>query len=210
MEIRLQNISKRFQFEWIFKNLCLTIPSGSHWAITGSNGSGKSTLLKCISGIQPLTEGEIAYGPEGRETNVDEIFQHLVVSAPYLELPEEFTLLEFLQFHFRFKSPKSNLDISTMLDIMYLKGHEHKPISQFSSGMKQRLKLGICFFSQTNLILLDEPTSNLDEKGVAWYLQLVQGFSHQATMLICSNDSREFSFCQNRIDIEAFKAKRRL
>lgn len=166
--------------------------------------------MKCISGIQPLTEGEIAYGPEGRETNVDEIFQHLVVSAPYLELPEEFTLLEFLQFHFRFKSPKSNLDISTMLDIMYLKGHEHKPISQFSSGMKQRLKLGICFFSQTNLILLDEPTSNLDEKGVAWYLQLVQGFSHQATMLICSNDSREFSFCQNRIDIEAFKAKRRL
>lgn len=210
MEVLLQNISKRFQYEWIFKNLDIHIPSGSHWAITGSNGSGKSTLLKCISGIQPLTEGKIRYQHHGADIAAEEVYSHLVISAPYLELPEEFTLNEFLKFHFSFKQAKPTLSLQQMVETMYLNGQEHKPISQFSSGMKQRLKLGICFFSQASLILLDEPTSNLDERGVNWYLYLIQHFSQNATIFVCSNDQREYEFCNSRIEIEAFKQKRML
>lgn len=210
MEVLLQNISKRFQYEWIFKNLDLQIADGSRWAITGSNGSGKSTLLKCVSGLQPLTEGAISYNIHGETIPSEEIYNHLVISAPYLELPEEFTLSEFLEFHFSFKQAKPGLSEKQMVEIMYLKGQEQKPISQFSSGMKQRLKLGICFFSKTNLILLDEPTSNLDEKGVKWYLHLIQHFSQDATIFVCSNDQREYSFCDNIVEIEAYKPKRML
>lgn len=210
MKIKLEKASKRFQFDWIFKDITLEIASFSHWAITGSNGSGKSTFLKCLSGLQPLTEGKITYIFEEKEISDTDIFRHLVISAPYMELPEEFSLLELMNFHFKFKSPIESLSIEEMMDIMYLKEHRNKPVFQFSSGMKQRLKLGLCFFSKINLILLDEPTSNLDKKGIDWYLHLVKEFSKDKTLFVCSNDPKEYAFCPNQIHIEDFKIKHRL
>jgi len=210
MELKLSQVSKRYQYDWIFKDIDLHIPSFSHWAITGSNGSGKSTLLKCLSGINPLTKGSIQYLDGGKEIKGEEIFKSLVISAPYMEMPEEFTLLELLQFHFKFKHPANDLTFEKMMDILYLKSHQNKPISQFSSGMKQRLKLGLCFFSESKLIFLDEPTSNLDEQGVAWYLQLVKQFSKDKTIFICSNEPKEYAFCPNEIKIEDFKHKQKL
>jgi ABC-type multidrug transport system ATPase subunit len=210
MELKLNQVSKRYQFEWIFKDINLHVPAFTQWAITGSNGSGKSTLLKCLSGLTPLTHGSISYHSEGKEINSTEVFKSLVISAPYMELPEEFTLRELLQFHFKFKSPAENISINEMIEIMYLKNHQNKPVSQFSSGMKQRLKLGLCFFSESKLVLLDEPTSNLDHQGVAWYLDLVKQFLKNKTLFICSNDPKEYSFCQNEIKIEDFKLKQNL
>lgn len=210
MRLQLNQISKRFQFDWIFRDLTLDIPPYSHWAITGSNGSGKSTLVKCISGLQPLTSGKITYSIDGNNISDSDIFRYLVMSAPYMELTEEFSLYELLTFHFKFKSPIASLSLEEMMDIMYLKEHREKPVFQFSSGMKQRLKLGLCFFSKINLILLDEPTSNLDEKGVAWYLHLVKEFSKDKTLFVCSNDPKEYGFCPNEIKIEDFKPKQKL
>jgi ABC-type multidrug transport system ATPase subunit len=210
MELKLNQASKRFQFDWIFKDISLHVPALSHWAITGSNGSGKSTLLKCLSGMTPLTHGSITYHSEGIEINSSEVFKSLVMSAPYMELPEEFTLRELLQFHFKFKRPAENITLVDMMEIMYLKNHENKPISQFSSGMKQRLKLGLCFFSDSKLVLLDEPTSNLDEQGIVWYLQLVKQYSKNKTLFICSNDPKEYSFCHHEIKLENFKLKQKL
>ena len=210
MELKLDQVSKRYQFEWIFKHITLRVPSFSHWAITGSNGSGKSTLLKFLSGMNPLTQGSISYFSGGKEIHGNEIFKSLVVSAPYMELPEEFSLRELLEFHFKFKIPAGNLNLEEMMEIMYLKNHQNKPVSQFSSGMKQRLKLGLCFFSNCQLVLLDEPTSNLDEQGIAWYLELVKQFSKDRTLFICSNNPKEYSFCPNEIHIENFKVKQKL
>ena len=102
LEIKLRQASKRFQYEWIFKNMTLDLIPGSKTAIMGSNGSGKSTLLKCISGLIPTTEGKITYFLKGIQIPDAEIYRHLVISAPYLELPEEFTLIELLKFHFKF------------------------------------------------------------------------------------------------------------
>lgn len=206
MELRLENLSKRFQYEWIFKSIDLHIPAFSHWAITGSNGSGKSTLLKCIAGVQPPTSGKVIYSKEAVNISVDDIFSHLLISAPYMELPEEFTLHEMLQFHSKFKQP-NQLSLDQMMDIMYLSSHRDKPVSQFSSGMKQRLKLGLCFFFKGNLVLLDEPTSNLDEQGISWYLHLVKEYSKDKTLFISSNDPREYSFCPNEIKMQDFKPR---
>ncbi|MCH7403631.1 ATP-binding cassette domain-containing protein [Belliella kenyensis] len=207
IRIELESASKRFQYEWIFKNIQLTIPAGSKWAITGSNGSGKSTLVKAIAGINPLSEGKIRYFTTSEEIHSDQIFNHLTISAPYLELPEEFTLLELLNFHFKFKNPLRDIDISTMLEKMYLKEHISKPINQFSSGMKQRLKLGLCFFSDVSILILDEPTSNLDKKGIDWYNEMINLFGTNRTILVCSNDPDEYEFCAQQINIEDYKKK---
>src|SRR5690554_2105680 len=207
LEIELYEAGKRFQYEWIFKNLQFSASPGAKIAVTGSNGSGKSTLLKCISGQIPLTEGKINFRLAGKNIPDENFYQVLAISAPYLELPEEYTLKELLKFHFKFKKIIRGLNLEEIIKIMYLENSINKPITYFSSGMKQRLKLGLCFFSDVPLLLLDEPTSNLDQKGVAWYLDLVSQYGQGKTLFISSNDSREFSFCDQSFNIENYKKK---
>lgn len=208
--VDLSLAGKRFQREWVFKALTLQISSGEKMAITGGNGSGKSTLIKCLSGQMPLTEGKLSFTLGDSNIATDAIYKHLVISAPYLELPEEFTLEEFLRFHFSFKKLDAPVPFGELVDLLQLKNAVNKPISLFSSGMKQRLKLGICFFSESPLVLLDEPTSNLDENGIQWYRNLIADFGKSKCLLIASNDFREYDFCEQILCLEDYKRRRLL
>jgi ABC-type multidrug transport system ATPase subunit len=203
--IQVQNASKRFHHEWIFKNLNLDLSLGDSIAITGGNGSGKSTLLKCLSGAIPLTSGAIQYQSGATQIAEEQWFRSLALATPYLELPEEFTLSEVLSFHFKFKNPLQNRSNAEILGILGLEKHKSKTISQFSSGMKQRVKLALAIFSEVPFLLLDEPTTNLDKQGVTWYLELIQQFTSNRIVVICSNDPREYDFCEKKIAMEDFK-----
>lgn len=205
MKIKLQEASKRFQYEWIFRNLNLELNQGDSLAITGGNGSGKSTLLKCISGSIPFSSGKMTFESEGKLISESDWYKYLAISAPYLELPEEFSLIELINFHFKFKSPLNQIQPKELIEILYLDQHIAKPVSQFSSGMKQRLKLGIALFSDVPVILLDEPTSNLDKKGIAWYTDLIQNFQKERILIVCSNEPREYEFCEQKLALEDFK-----
>ncbi len=207
LEIVLSDAGKRYQYEWIFKRLSLNVPFDAKIGITGANGSGKSTFLKCVSYQIPLTEGTLAYNWKGQPVSEADCYRLLAISAPYLELPEEYTLNELLHFHFQFKNKVDGMDIQEMIKIMYLENSLNKQILYFSSGMKQRLKLGLCFFSDVPLLLLDEPVSNLDRKGIEWYRGLVKEFGSKRTILICSNDAREYDFCDQILNIEDYKLK---
>ena len=203
--VQVKNASKRFHHEWIFKNLDLELFSGDTLAITGGNGSGKSTLLKCLSGAIPLTAGSIQYQSGATKIAEEQWFRSLALATPYLELPEEFTLSEVINFHFQFKMPLQNHSTTEILEILGLEKHKSKAISQFSSGMKQRVKLALAIFSEVPLLLLDEPSTNLDSQGLSWYLKLIQKYSSGRILVICSNDPREYDFCGKKIAMEAFK-----
>jgi len=205
LKIQFEEASKRFQYEWIFKNLTLTLSIGSSLAITGSNGSGKSTLLKCLSGAIPLSSGKILFQDGQKSLPESEWFTKLSIAAPYLELPEEFTLSELLDFHFKFKKPLHGISKQEILEVIYLKEHAEKAISQFSSGMKQRLKLGLALLSDVPLVLLDEPTSNLDRNGILWYQKMINDFASERIIVVCSNEPREYEFCQQKIVLEDYK-----
>ena len=203
--LQVQKASKRFHREWIFKNLDLKLSAGDALAITGGNGSGKSTLLKCLSGAIPLTQGSIEYRMGTTLIAEESWFRSLAIATPYLELPEEFTLSEALTFHFQFKKPLNQLSTQEILVILGLEKHQSKSISQFSSGMKQRVKLALAIFSEVPLLFLDEPTTNLDKQGVSWYLELLQQYAQDRILVICSNEPREYEFCGKKINLEDFK-----
>lgn len=205
LKIHLEEASKRFQYEWIFRNLSLELTQGNSLAITGSNGSGKSTLLKCLCGAIPITSGKIDYQLDGKSISETDWFSFLTISAPYMEVPEEFTLEELLNFHFKFKHPFEGISIKAIIEQLYLSQHASKPIGQFSSGMKQRLKLGLALFSDVPLIFLDEPTSNLDRKGIQWYHKMIEQFGKNRILVICSNEPREYEFCEQKIVLEDYK-----
>lgn len=205
LKIQVQEASKRFQYEWIFKNLSLELNSGDSLAITGSNGSGKSTLLKCMSGAVPLSTGKLSYFLNEKPLAESEWYTALAMATPYMELPEEFTLKEAIEFHFKFKKPHLGLSPNEIIEILYLETHQNKPVSQFSSGMKQRAKLGLAVLSDVPLILLDEPTSNLDKRGIQWYLDLIETYTKERVVIVCSNEPREYEFCLQKLAMEDFK-----
>lgn len=205
MKINLEHIGRRFNREWIFRDVNYVFETGSSYAILGANGAGKSTILQVISGSLSSSEGVISYSKDGVLLNPEHIFEHLSMAAPYLELIEEFTLTELIDFHFQFKKYRTGLDRLQLIELMGLKRSEFKVIKHFSSGMKQRVKLALAFCSETEMILLDEPASNLDQQGLEWYLSLVKEFSADRMLIICSNQIQEYSFCKNQLNIADYK-----
>ncbi len=205
MKIILEQIGRRFNREWIFRNVNCVLESGRSYAVLGANGSGKSTLLQVISGSLSASEGQIHYFRDDQPLNIEHVFRDLSVAAPYLELIEEFSLSEHIDFHFRFKNYRNGYDKSSLISLLGLQRSQHKAIKNFSSGMKQRLKLALAFCSDTGILLLDEPTSNLDQQGLEWYLSLVEQFSSGRLVIVCSNQEHEYGFCEERINVEDYK-----
>jgi len=205
MKITLENIGRRFNRDWIFKGVDYSFVQCETYAVLGPNGSGKSTLLQVLNGSLTPSSGKLSYFYGDNEVEAEDVFQHLSLAAPYLELIEEFTLSEVIDFHFKFKPYKAGMDTGAVIELLNMQGSKNKPIRYFSSGMKQRLKLALAFCSDTPMLMLDEPTSNLDSQGVEWYLGLVQQFAAGRLTIICSNQEHEYSFCGKRLNISDYK-----
>ncbi|MEI7964183.1 MAG: ABC transporter ATP-binding protein [Chitinophagaceae bacterium] len=207
MQITLTNTGKRFNREWIFRHVDLVFHPAKAYAITGPNGSGKSTLLQVIAGATLHNEGQVSYLPQanGASKNNDiEPYRYLAMAAPYLELIEEMTAKEMLEFHSQFKT--LTLSNEEILEIVGLTKATDKQLRNFSSGMKQRLKLAQAFFSDTPVLLLDEPTTNLDADGIALYHSLIDNYSKNKMVIVSSNDPQEYDFCTEVIGIGKYKS----
>lgn len=206
MKITLQNIGKKFNTEWIFRGVDFTFEEKTTAAILGRNGSGKSTLLQVVAGNIHATSGQVTYTHKNQTIPDTEVFRHLALVAPYQELIEDFDLQEMLSFHFSFKPMLPGFSRAGITDLLGFNSTGHKQIRQFSSGMKQRVKLVTAILSNVPLLLLDEPTMNLDKGGIDWYLNLVNDFAKNRTVIICSNlHQTESSFAQTSLHIEDFK-----
>jgi ABC-type multidrug transport system ATPase subunit len=202
MEIALHQAGKRYNFNWIFKSIDLHLTAGSRWVFLGSNGSGKSTLMQLISGSTILSEGSIVWKRNDQVIPQEEVYQYISIAAPYLELIEEFTLEEHIRFHFSVKKPLNQMEIKEILEISGLANRAQLKVGYFSSGMKQRLKLLLAILSDTPLLLLDEPLSNLDKDASKWYLNMIERFGTNRTIVVCSNSvEEEYKFCSNQINL---------
>ena len=205
MKIKLSKAGKRFNREWIFRNADLEFNSSNSYAVTGPNGSGKSTMLQCIGGMLQLSEGSIDYAIDKRQITNEEVYKQISFCAPYLDVIEEMTLTEFLHFHNQFKSFINNFSIEQIVDEIGLNTAINKQIRFYSSGMKQRVKLAQAVFSDCSIVLLDEPCSNLDVKGIKLYHSLIKNYCKERLVIVCSNDEVEYSFTNERISILDYK-----
>ncbi|MEI6060996.1 MAG: ABC transporter ATP-binding protein [Bacteroidota bacterium] len=206
MQITLSKISRKFNYEWIFRDVDYVFEQGKAYAILGSNGSGKSTLLQIISGHLHPSAGVVTYTHENKEIPVDDFFRHVTFSGPYLELIEEFTLEEMLTFHSHFRTFRNKMDVNAVLDATGLARNRNKPIKYFSSGMKQRVRLAIALLTESEVVLLDEPAANLDRKAIEWFRSLVDVNKENRIIIVCSNSqSDEHDFCTQSIVIDDYK-----
>ncbi len=205
MKINLEHIGRRFNREWIFRDVNYVFESGSSYAILGANGAGKSTILQVISGSLSSSEGTISYTREGVLLNPEHVFEHLSMAAPYLELIEEFTLEESIRFHSKLKPLLPGFTPASLYELLALPRTRQKEIRFFSSGMKQRLKLALAVCSDTPILLLDEPATNLDVQGVEWYKNLISEYAAKRLVIIASNDPHDAAFCEHHLNILEFK-----
>ena len=204
MNIDIVNISKRYKKNWVFRDVTLTLRQNETYAVLGSNGSGKSTFLKTLAGFEHFHLGELKYFDNNKEIQSYDVSKYFVFCSPYQELIREMKLSEFLDFHQKMTSP---IDVKQMLDSVGLVGNESKLLDEFSSGMLQRLKLGITFFSDRPILLLDEPTTNLDQKGKEVYKLLFNQFKASKLIVVASNEPYEIELCEHQINIEDYKLK---
>jgi ABC-type multidrug transport system ATPase subunit len=203
MQITLTNTGKRYNREWIFRHFDYEFLPTKKYAITGSNGSGKSTLLHVIAGALTHNEGTVEMKFNGKPLPEEKCFKHISIAAPYLELVEEMTANEFLSFHGQFKPLAASIE-EILLTVSLQKAAD-KQIRYYSSGMKQRLKLAQAFFCTSPVLLLDEPTTNLDADGIALYQQLIADQTREKLVIISSNDQQEYSFCEEVVAIGKYK-----
>lgn len=205
MKITLTNAGKRFNREWVFRNLNYEFLAREKYAVTGPNGSGKSTLLQVLSGALGLSEGDCIWHIDNNKIEPDKAHSYITITAPYFELIEEMTAKEFLLFHGNFKNYINNLSVADILNEAGLSNASNKQIRFFSSGMKQRLKLAQAIFSNVPFVLLDEPCNNLDATGFDLYYKLIDTYCEGRLIVISSNDKNEYSYCENIINLQDYK-----
>ncbi len=205
MEIILKNIGKRYRREWIFKGVDLNIRSGQRYALIGPNGSGKSTFIAVLSGFLSPSKGKIEFSLSGKKIDSDTLYRSVNIAAPYIDLIEEMTLTEAIDFHQKFKALPLGWSTRTFIEECQLQKSKNKQIRHFSSGMKQRVKLALAICSDTPLLLLDEPTTNLDEAGAAWYQALLRTHLNNRTLFVASNVASDYQICEETLSILDFK-----
>lgn len=198
LHIEVKGLGKKYYQRWLFRDISIDLTEGSKLAVIGKNGSGKSTLLRIISGQTHATEGQIAYSVNDQALASAQIYRYLSWAGPHVELYQDLTWEEHVQLHFRFCQCvlARKEDIHELLN---LSAHRSKKLRFFSSGMLQRATVGLALFSKSQVLMLDEPTSHLDEENADLLLGLIRTYLDHRIYILASNMKREFEDIPQRL-----------
>lgn len=198
MHISIENLSKRFDSGWVFRDLNISIQAGQKVAVTGPNGSGKSTLLNILCGLLSPSLGTVTYVMHENHIDRDDIYKYISISAAYSELDEELSPRELFTHYSNFKSFRID-SLEKFLELAQLEDARDKPVVYFSSGMKQRLSLALALTMDSPLLFLDEPSSFLDDTRKSWFYELFHAYAEGKTVFLASNDKADLDLCDTSI-----------
>ena len=200
------DLGKNFGRRLIFKNLNFQIENSGIMGISGANGSGKSTLVKIIAGINSPSSGKIIHSYDGIEISYEKLHNYIGFVSPYLVLYEEFSAWENLDYFAKIRDVKFDKEkIEYLLNQFLLFDRKGDLVKTYSSGMKQRLKFIFALMHSPKLIILDEPTSNLDSAGKDAVYQIIEEEGKTNIVIIASNEESDISLCTNVLKLEDFK-----
>jgi ABC-type multidrug transport system ATPase subunit len=194
-EIHISDLSKRYQFQWVIRNISYSFSGSKMYGVGGRNGSGKSTLLQILSGYLSPSSGSIIYSVSHRNVSASNVFKEVSLVGPYTDVINEFTLQEMFHFHFKFKQPFNGLTFQQFEEIIELQKQGNKCLNHFSSGMKQKIQLALALLSKTPFLFLDEPTSFLDSGAKKWFSEMLDAYAKDRLTIISSNDPFDLGHC---------------
>lgn len=204
LKFSAENISHSFNSGNIFRNVSFTVDKNSPLAITGSNGSGKSTLLKILSGLLSPVKGKVIISDSEKQIDIQVDKTTVSLYAPYINLYDELTGVENLRYFHRLRFSQDT-DYNLLLRKVGIENSAHKLYKSYSSGMKQRLRLAFAISGEPKILLMDEPTTNLDEAGSEIVNNVIQEQLNRGIIIIASNVSSDLKYCKSNLDIEDYK-----
>jgi heme exporter protein A len=202
-QLEVNNIRKTFNRRVVFSKINFKLENGSALAIAGRNGSGKSTLVKIIAGVLSPSDGLVNMSINGNEIKAIDTFKHIGFVSPYLQLYDEFTAVENLDIFAMVRSLNIRRDfILDLLKRVNLYDRRDDYVRTYSSGMKQRLKYTFALLHQPELLILDEPRSNLDAEGISIVYEIIKEQKQKGATLIATNDAEDLRHCENVINLD--------
>lgn len=209
IQLRVQGLDKQFGSETVLSGVDLTVGKDEIVALLGPSGCGKTTALRCVAGVETPDAGEIAidgnrvFGdgatvpPEKRDIGM--------VYQSYAVWPHK-TVYENVVFplkHAPHEIPRSEYEerVDTVLDLMEIGEMKHAPATDLSGGQQQRTALARSLVHDPDLVLLDEPLSNLDRelrKNMRYELQRLQK-ELDVSMLYVTHDQEEAFYLADRV-----------
>lgn len=202
MKLFAENLTKNFDEKSIFKNLTFEAESGSCLAVLGPNGSGKTTLMRILSHLILPTSGTITYSQNNSTIHPEHLFRHIGFLGPYLELYQDLSAMENLQFFSKIRGLKNfEPRIFDLMERFGLKGREDDLVKTYSSGMKQRLKYVFALLHEPQILFVDEPRSNLDEEGIRLVYEILQQYKQNHLLIMATNDSDDLKLADVRVQV---------
>ena len=202
ISLQVKGLAKSYNRLVIFEQLSF-LHSDGVLGIAGTNGSGKSTLLKCLASLARPKKGTIRWMEGEHELSSEEIRPRVGYAAPYINLYDELTIFENLEFLLEVSGLAAHLtNINSRIDQVQMKPFRNKLFKSLSTGQRQRVKLAAALIRQPDVVFLDEPGSNLDESGQALVSQIVSVLkAKNKLVIIASNDPREIAMCDQVIQL---------
>ncbi|TAK63966.1 MAG: ABC transporter ATP-binding protein, partial [Bacteroidetes bacterium] len=202
----VQQLSKTFNRKLIFSNVTFNLKESGSLIIGGKNGSGKSTLLKILIGVLTQSKGAIAISVHGKAVKREEQFKYCGFVSPYLQMYDEFTALENLHFVKKIRGVQASDEfILSLLERVNLSAAKNQLVRTYSSGMKQRLKYAFGLLHQPPILMLDEPTANLDSEGKATVHAIVEEQKQKGILIVATNEPDEIKWGDTIINLDEFK-----
>lgn len=202
IQLKADNLEKRFGQKTVFSNLTIETDTPV-LGIAGINGSGKSTLLRCLAGLLKPSSGSVQWVIDGEQIKRTNLKNSLGYAAPYIQLYEELTVRENLEFIRNVRSLNSSNSISNLLEPLGADQLLERHFGELSTGQQQRIKLAAAIIHDPDILLLDEPGSNLDEAGKEIILSLVERYKNSNRMVvIASNQEYELALCNEIIELK--------
>jgi heme exporter protein A len=195
LQLEMIDLAANYGARRVFAGVSLSVHTGETLVIAGHNGSGKSTLLRLLCGLQRPTAGQVVFHVGSARYTPEQARALIGWVAPDLQLYRELTALENLAFFARVRGlRRSRAELEALLETVELGGRGDDLLAAYSSGMAQRLRYAYAQLHAPPLLLLDEPTVTLDERGMALFERVVARQRERGITVIATNDERELRF----------------